>query len=770
MRKRRRATQEFSSWLKRVFLSEVYEQNATRALGSINFGARTPFEHYLEVGASANISPSLFFDPEHYEGQLTIPTSTSLLEHFHEHGAAAGLTPHPLVMPRYMTTLGSIDCEIESLPFLNTLDGRSARSHPLFWGDYYLAANPAIMATGVHALAHYLSHPFDQKQRFPREPNPFFVSPVAAEVTAWSTEVGRTLLEHFIATSGSADVSPTPLFDSAHYRQASGLGNTADAPVNAYRHFMQSGLWDDISPHPLLSPSFIRGRFGDSIPEGMPAVLFYLRDEYLQTLMPGPRFDSGSQPDISKKKARNGPWKGRLLERYLLGEKARPRSNVPLLLPDEIRAEVLEVGMLNASFSTPFLDLGGERFTQNFNIFFDSKSRFLEMLEAEIPNGTKVAVALPAMRHGGAERIAANIAGVIEKAGLPTVLLVTDIPVTENPGWFPAGQKIVDVASMVAQLKIEDQGAVRVVSEFLADSDVGLVINVNSKLMWDVYCSFGQTLSALMSLWANLFCFDYDGRGYPVGYAGHIPETIESLDTVLVDNQTFAELVIDRFGLTVDQSKRVSVSRTPVNLPDTPGVAVGGAFDRPRALWTGRLSPQKNPQMVYEVAALVPEIDIVMFGTGSRRAFADRPNIIDGGVYDSFESIQPSGYDLFLHTARWEGLPVVLVEAAGAGLPVVSPLVGGIGELLDESTGFPLEATATASEYAAEIRSVLADAEMAGQRAAALRRRASEMHSWSNFESVVTRELNAIQSRRVDRHGASPFVRHPLKSKRSPNR
>jgi len=48
-------------------------------------------------------------------------------------------------------------------------------------------------------------------------------------------------------------------------------------------------------------------------------------------------------------------------------------------------------------------------------------------------------------------------------------------------------------------------------------------------------------------------------------------------------------------------------------------------------------------------------------------------------------AVQP--FDVFVNTSRSEGVPVSIMEAMRAGLPVVAPAVGGIPELVDDVTG-----------------------------------------------------------------------------------
>ncbi|MCS7230249.1 MAG: glycosyltransferase, partial [Candidatus Kryptonium sp.] len=45
--------------------------------------------------------------------------------------------------------------------------------------------------------------------------------------------------------------------------------------------------------------------------------------------------------------------------------------------------------------------------------------------------------------------------------------------------------------------------------------------------------------------------------------------------------------------------------------------------------------------------------------------------------------------DIFVLPSRWEGLPLTIIEAMMAGLPVVASNVGGVSELVDNGvTGF----------------------------------------------------------------------------------
>jgi len=91
--------------------------------------------------------------------------------------------------------------------------------------------------------------------------------------------------------------------------------------------------------------------------------------------------------------------------------------------------------------------------------------------------------------------------------------------------------------------------------------------------------------------------------------------------------------------------------------------------------------------------------------------------------------------DAFVHANDQEPFGLVVLEAMAAGLPVVGPASGGIGELIDEEVGQRAE-RATAAGLAEAITALFARDLEAVARAA--RRRAVERHSWARtFEGLA---------------------------------
>jgi glycosyltransferase involved in cell wall biosynthesis len=113
----------------------------------------------------------------------------------------------------------------------------------------------------------------------------------------------------------------------------------------------------------------------------------------------------------------------------------------------------------------------------------------------------------------------------------------------------------------------------------------------------------------------------------------------------------------------------------------------------------GRLSSEKAHLDLIEafkiVASQDPNVKLAILGEGPLRAELeaarslaglDRRVIMPGNLPEG--RLLVPGFDLFVLSSRWEGLPMALLEAMVAGVPCVATNVGGVGEVIrDQETG-----------------------------------------------------------------------------------
>lgn len=121
--------------------------------------------------------------------------------------------------------------------------------------------------------------------------------------------------------------------------------------------------------------------------------------------------------------------------------------------------------------------------------------------------------------------------------------------------------------------------------------------------------------------------------------------------------------------------------------------AIPGASGGPIIGTIGRLMEQKDHETLIRAARQVcdrhPEARFLIGGYGPLRtrleALVTRLGL-QANVTFAGEVLDPTSFyglvDLFVMTSRWEGFPVVLLEAMACGKPVVSTSVGGIAEMI----------------------------------------------------------------------------------------
>jgi glycosyltransferase involved in cell wall biosynthesis len=104
-----------------------------------------------------------------------------------------------------------------------------------------------------------------------------------------------------------------------------------------------------------------------------------------------------------------------------------------------------------------------------------------------------------------------------------------------------------------------------------------------------------------------------------------------------------------------------------------------------------------------------------------------------------------AAFDLFVLSSRTEGLPMVMLEAMAAGIPIVATKVGGIPDLLSSREGM-LVAPEDPRALAAAIRATLDDPAAAAERARAAQLRQKtefDVEPWSARYESIYRDLIA---------------------------
>ncbi|MEO6525567.1 MAG: glycosyltransferase family 4 protein [Gemmatimonadaceae bacterium] len=173
-----------------------------------------------------------------------------------------------------------------------------------------------------------------------------------------------------------------------------------------------------------------------------------------------------------------------------------------------------------------------------------------------------------------------------------------------------------------------------------------------------------------------------------------------------------------------DAKMRVIPNAITLRLPVPPDqrlrAELAGDDSTPLVLTVARLDAQKGVGFLLDAAAALPEAAFVIAGDGPERAAlearAEALGLDDRVRFLGHRRDVPSLLavaDVFVLPSLYEGLPLSVMEAMAANVPVVATAIGGTDEIVrDGETGW-LVAPGDGRALAAGIRAVLVDRERA---------------------------------------------------------
>lgn len=348
---------------------------------------------------------------------------------------------------------------------------------------------------------------------------------------------------------------------------------------------------------------------------------------------------------------------------------------------------------------------------------------------------------LPWLKYGGADKAA--IAYLRVMAGrLPGRVLA----ITTEPGESPWLSKLPEGVEVVEWSKVSvwpyAGEAVRNLGWMLFRLRPEVVHVMNSWLGWELLARDGMRLRSISRTYASLFWYGPSDHGRLRGYApDYLPRVIGALDGVITDNMEFPRQLQRDYGFSLDHFHCIW---HPTDwIADRP-LPLRAGNERLTFLWASRFAPEKRLDILAIIAARRPQHRFVVYGAqdGDLPGLADSiqnlnnlPNVEMRGSFDGFESLPANHCDAFLYTSSSDGMPNVVVEALAHGLPLIAPLVGGIGDLVDANTGWLVEKSDLPETYLAAIDDLVAHPDLRTIRATAALQRVRERHDYVGFES-----------------------------------
>lgn len=645
---------------------------------------------------------------------------------------------------------------------------------PLFDALYYVSRYPDVAQSGVAPLDHYLLHGFNEG----REPHPLFNpayyrstvppelanqidEPVFHFLTAPVHERGEphalfsgiyyltmnadvasscvNPLEHFLLVGGDEAINCHPLFDIDYY--LSQLTPEEIGSTNPVIHYLSSGGRSH-KPHRLFDPEFYLHSYPDISLQNVNPLLHYLRFGADEGRDPSPDFDTKFYRERYPETCGAGVS---ALEHYLLIGVTERRS-VARFRPS---AEILEAWH-EACTLDPTIRLKGFQHIVQAPVNRIGHSPIgdtFDWVARQLPERVTHLFFLPWLKRGGAELEASQLVRAVARADSRNrvAVVVADFDCYDAADWFQNDACIVRLPD--APFPLSEADRVEVLKLIILHSRPNIVHVVNSRAAWEALKRYGKPLSSVCSMYGSFFCHDYSADGFVDDYvARYFLDVLPHLSGAFVDNRAFVDDLAAEFGLTEEAKKKVRAVYFPA-----PEAARGAQLEpsaRPlhgalRVLWAGRLDRQKRPDILLRIAQVASWAEFSVYGSSNidgtpvQSGLSRLPNVSMRGPYHSFAELDPRSYDCLLYTSSWDGLPNVLLEASSHGLPVVAPPVGGITELITETTGYVVASDEDVAGYIAALDAIRKDPDAALLRGEAARALVTSRHSFDAFTASL---------------------------------
>lgn len=385
-----------------------------------------------------------------------------------------------------------------------------------------------------------------------------------------------------------------------------------------------------------------------------------------------------------------------------------------------------------------------------------------EMAAHAVKHGApRLWIALPFLATGGAEWAAIHLcrATLELRPGQSVVLIVTDKDlINDHMSLPPEVFLVVMDRYFSAQLTFERKQIL--LRNLLRSGKPKTFHNINSEVAWHLIMSDGKHLKRHTRLYASIFAFQFaQDHRTKIGYAAYfLKKAMPHLAGLLSDNHRFLADATQEYSLSVAERERLAVLYQPCRLllDDRTGYPVvslkceqskflsvsdSQLERRPQVLWAGRLDAEKRVDLLLEIVRCCQFADFRVFGQGvlnDHLTLPELPNLTYEGPFASpLEWLDRYNYDAFVFTSHWEGMPNILLEVGALGIPVIAPTVGGVIELINETTGYPLPEQPDVVHYKQALLQIINDPVQSLQRACKLQNLIEQRHGWQDFLKSV---------------------------------
>ncbi len=553
--------------------------------------------------------------------------------------------------------------------------------------------------------------------------SPFFDAAFYREQTG--TEAPDSVcLRKWIEGSDSTDVVPTAIFQPAIYAAAARLNHTD--PVELYRHFLAEGLFAERNFHEDINVAYIRKQLDTDQP-GCFA-------EYLLTC--GVPFDPKHTALYAGRTNESSYSVLREFLDYKRQRNLRGRISGGALHDQIVAASLHDSKILRRGLDIPFS-------CPPFNMVVAPVVKNIRLSVAKQKYDSVLLI--PHCRMSGATKIAGYFSTAMAELGVDDniLLVLTDLSINEHPEWFSDAIDTLDFASLCTDITGENRELA------LLDLIIGVqarrVINFNSRLGWQVYEKYGARLATQTDLHSYMYCYDLNEHNVKVGYPSEFfVSTFSHLKSVFLDSDYLRCELTEKNRLMAEDRKRLVTLYTPVQAKPQTLRAETTMSGTATVFWAGRLDRQKNFDLVVRIAREMSDVDFQCWGETVLGDFTleELPdNVSINKPYQHIDELDFNQCDLWLYTALWDGIPNMILEVGARKVPLVTSVVWGIGDVVDEESGWTVTDIDNEAHYVQNIRSALADRTAAAEKAECLFKKINARHNMHYYSQSVGKAL-----------------------------
>jgi glycosyltransferase involved in cell wall biosynthesis len=281
---------------------------------------------------------------------------------------------------------------------------------------------------------------------------------------------------------------------------------------------------------------------------------------------------------------------------------------------------------------------------------------------------------------------------------------------------------------------------VEVISGLIYHLQPKAVLNVNSSNLWQVIEDRGGALSRITKLYAYVYGRTHLSDGRLEGATDRYFRTcFPYLTRIYSDNAYLRNMLIRDYAVPADLQQRLHVVYQPAQIQSTPFASpwpaqVGGGANV-GVFWAGTLNRENNPVLLNEIARHFPTKTFDLYRDGERAVWDALKkdagsNVRFRGDCGTVDPIAMERYAAIILKSVQDGVPSVVIEAAVRGIPIVASNVGGIGELVDDETGWLIRNCCEPRGYVEALGEIWQNPGEVARRLANMSCRLHGRHAW----------------------------------------